>query len=72
LLQFVDQVLQLPLIFFEEHLHDHPLGHREKPKYQTKSLLIRRGIQRLTSFTANFRFVSIFVPVIGAPPSADV
>jgi hypothetical protein len=26
----------------------------------------------LTSLTANFRFDGIFVPVIGAPPSADV
>lgn len=26
----------------------------------------------LTSFTANFRFDKIFVPLIGTPPSADV
>jgi hypothetical protein len=26
----------------------------------------------LTSLTANFRFDGILVPVIGAPPSADV
>jgi hypothetical protein len=29
-------------------------------------------INKLTSLTANFRFIGNFVPVIGAPPSADV
>jgi hypothetical protein len=36
---FVDQVLQLILIFFEEHLYDHLLDHHEKPKDESKILL---------------------------------
>ncbi len=65
--------MQLISIFSEKYLYFHHLDHLEKPKFATKKIIqIINTIYILTSLTANFRFDGNFVPVIGAPPSADV